>query len=137
MRFKTYVLILLGGAFGIAACNPDSAGAQPSQSEPHTLQSTDRPQPRMLAKGESSHLIEIHKMAFQTTSQSIKIGDTVTWINKDIVPHTATANDNSWNSGLLRTGESFTLTINNQTRLDYYCLYHRQMKAKLSLAASQ
>ncbi len=79
----------------------------------------------------NTHIIEIHKMKFQTKSLDVKIGDTVTWINKDVVPHTATAKDKSWDSGRLNKGEGFTLTITDTTALGYFCFYHRQMKAAL------
>ncbi len=80
-----------------------------------------------------THIIDIHKMKFQTPILKAKIGDTITWVNKDVVPHTVTALDKSWNSGRLKKGESFTLTISVETRLEYFCLYHRQMKAKITL----
>jgi plastocyanin len=80
-----------------------------------------------------SHIIDIHKMKFQTPVLRVKIGDKITWFNKDAVPHTVTAFDKSWDSGRLKKGESFTLTISDETRLEYFCLYHRQMKAKITL----
>ena len=82
------------------------------------------------------HIIEIHKFKFQTNTLDMKVGDTVTWINKDIVPHTATALDKSWDSGRLKKEESFTLTITEETSLEYFCAYHRQMKATFKLADS-
>ncbi len=137
MRHKNYFLFFLGGVIGVAACNPDSAGAQMSQPLPLPLPATDTSQVSEPAKLKRTHIIEIHKMAFQTIAQAIRIGDSITWLNRDIVPHTATARDKSWDSGMLRTGESFTLSINSQTMLDYFCLYHRQMQAKLTLAVQE
>ncbi len=82
------------------------------------------------------HTIEIHKFKFSQPELDVKVGDEVTWINMDIVPHTATALDKSWDSGRLKKGESFTLKITDKTSLDYFCLYHRQMKAKLIQSSS-
>jgi plastocyanin len=79
------------------------------------------------------HIVEIHKFKFQTILLDVKVGDTVTWINKDIVPHTATALDKSWDSGRLKKDESFTLTITDETSLEYFCAFHRQMKAAFKL----
>lgn len=81
----------------------------------------------------TEHIVEIVKFKFDKKLLNVKVGDKVTWINKDIVPHTATALDKSWDSGRLNKGESFTLTIKDETSLDYFCAYHRQMKASLEL----
>ena len=90
MRNIIYSVLVLTGVIGIAACNPASAGAEPPLAHPVVKQ--------VIAES-STHVIEIHKMKFQAGMLNVKIGDTVTWVNKDIVPHTATANDKSWDSG--------------------------------------
>ena len=82
-------------------------------------------------KSNQAHKIEIHKFKFQTVKLDVRVGDSVTWINMDAVPHTATAVDKSWDSGRLKKGESFTLIIADNTSLGYFCFYHRQMKAEL------
>ncbi|MCF6220368.1 MAG: plastocyanin/azurin family copper-binding protein [Robiginitomaculum sp.] len=127
MRIIIYFALTLG-VTGVAACAPGSAGAEPPPAQPVSQQAPVEV---------SAHIIEIHKMRFQTKLLNVKIGDTVTWTNKDIVPHTATASDKSWDSGRLNKGESFTLTITNQTKLNYFCLYHRQMQAKLVTGTTQ
>jgi plastocyanin len=73
-------------------------------------------------------------MRFQSPSLPVAIGDRIIWTNRDLVPHTATASDKSWDSGPLKRGESFTLVIRFDTELAYFCLYHRQMKATLVLS---
>lgn len=141
MRLLTSTVWVVSGAIGIAACNPDTAGAKDYQAQATQVQAvaSKKIEPVQIASADQKtiHVIEIHKMKFQTKSLNVKVGDTVTWINKDLVPHTATANDKSWDSGRLSKGESFSLTITSQTNLDYFCFYHRQMKAKLVLAISQ
>ena len=136
MRLNKFIIIIAGSALS-AACNSGTADAHPP-SAPAVLAKKVSPVPPVKPKAavikpadENTHIIEIHKMKFQTKILDVKIGDTVTWINKDVVPHTATAKDKSWDSGRLKKGESFTLTITDETALDYFCFYHRQMKAAL------
>ena len=142
MRILT-CFVLVFGVIGIAACNPGSAGAEPPLAHPTVKQVAVKPVTvkqvvvEQVVADESTHVIEIHKMKFQTKMLNVKVGDTVTWINKDIVPHTVTASDKSWDSGRLKKGESFTLTVTDQTKLDYYCFYHRQMKAKLAVGTTR
>jgi len=138
MQIITSFVLVLIVATGIAACSPGTAGAQNYQtSAPQAeiiVTKKAEPVQAVPADQQTTHVIEIYRLKFQTKLLNVKIGDTVTWINKDVVPHTATANDKSWDSGRLNKGERFSLTIRDQTSLDYFCLYHRQMKAKLVMA---
>jgi len=93
--------------------------AQPAEAEP--LQAKTAP---------VKHLIEIKRFKFSIPKLDVKVGDEVTWINLDIVPHTATALDESWDSGELKKGESYIMVITDNISLAYFCLYHRQMKAE-------
>ncbi len=129
-------VLVMGGIIGVAACNPETAKAHPQKTQAAVATDIATTMTGEMADEQSEHIIEIHKMKFQTKLLGVKIGDTVTWINKDIVPHTATAKDKSWDTGQLKKGESFTLTITDQTSLDYFCFYHRQMKAKLVLTTN-
>ena len=134
MRIQAYYALVLAAMIGGAACTPETAIAHPQKTQKIVAKSADTAIAQPMPPERSVHIIEIHKMKFQTKLIQVHIGDTVTWVNKDIVPHTATARDKSWDSGQLKKGESFTLTITKDTDLDYYCFYHRQMKAKLVLA---
>jgi len=83
-----------------------------------------------------NHIIEIYKFKFKAPELPIKPGDTVTWINRDLAPHTATAKDKSWTSPRLRQGEEWTLVITESTFDKYFCKYHPAMKASLALGGS-
>lgn len=131
MRTITRFVLVMGGLIGAAACNPNNAEANPQTIQAVSTKQAAAIMPDDKSDQQTNHIVEIHKMKFQTEQLGVKIGDTVTWINKDIVPHTATAKDKSWDSGSLKKGESFTLTITGKTSPDYFCSYHRQMKAKL------
>lgn len=78
-----------------------------------------------------THVIEISNFGYLSNAQPIYPGDTVTWINRDIVPHTATADDNSWDSGTIATDESRSLVIKRGALRSYYCQFHPGMKGVL------
>ena len=80
-------------------------------------------------------LIEIKDFAFAATT-TVAVGDTVVWINRDIVPHTATAADGSWDSGEIKPGESWEMVVPADLALDYYCVFHPAMVASLKLDAA-
>ena len=77
------------------------------------------------------HQIEIRDFAFVPTRLKVAPGDEVTWINRDVVPHTATASDESWDTGSLDQGQSTTLTIAEGMQARYFCRFHPSMVAEL------
>ncbi len=52
----------------------------------------------------------------------------MTWTNTDIVPHSATADDDTFNSGLLLQGQTFTFTFSRPGDFAYYCTRHGGMR---------
>lgn len=82
-----------------------------------------------------NHQIDIQRLKFTIKELEVRLGDTVTWTNLDIAPHTATAKDKSWDTGTLKKGESKTLTITEGFSPDYYCRFHPNMKASLKLVS--
>jgi plastocyanin len=76
------------------------------------------------------HTVEIKQMKFQPAELTIQKGDTVVWINHDIVAHDVTEEPGkTWTSSLIRPGESWRFTISQSA--DYYCSIHVVMKGKL------
>ena len=55
---------------------------------------------------------------------TVKVGTTITWVNDDKAPHTATADSNVFDSGILQTGQSFSFTVKTAGEIKYYCALH-------------
>lgn len=83
-----------------------------------------------------THTVEIQQFKFDPATLDIKVGDSIKWINRDLVPHTATASDESWDTGLIKTNESKTITFEKNTVDSYYCFYHPVMKASFKFTLS-
>ena len=78
------------------------------------------------------HVVEIRGMAFHPEVLQLQRGDTVVWINRDIVPHTATASKASgWDTGALSQGQSGQYVVRHQGADPYYCRLHPTMQGKL------
>src|ERR1044072_8498545 len=74
--------------------------------------------------------VEIKQMQFQPAELLVQKGDTVVWINHDIVAHDETEQAHKlWSSGPLAPGESWSLVVTQSA--DYYCSIHVVMKGKL------
>lgn len=80
-----------------------------------------------------THNIDIVQFKFSAAELQVKVGDKITWTNKDGASHTATAIDKSWTTKTLKKGESETITVTANMTLDYFCNIHRNMKAKLKM----
>jgi len=76
------------------------------------------------------HTVEIKEMKFQPAELFVQKGDTVVWINKDIVAHDVTEESSkTWTSSLMPVGQSWSLVVTEGA--DYYCSIHVVMKGKL------
>ncbi|MGE5595788.1 MAG: cupredoxin family copper-binding protein, partial [Hyphomicrobiales bacterium] len=71
--------------------------------------------------------------AFQPADITIGVGDSVTWTNNGVAPHTATADDNSWDSGTIHTGETFTRTFDSAGTFTYHCSIHPNMVGTITV----
>jgi len=70
-------------------------------------------------------------MAFAASSTSVNKGTTVTWKNNDNMAHTITADDNSFDSGNLTPGQTFSHTFGATGTVSYHCQIHPGMKGNV------
>jgi len=75
--------------------------------------------------------IRMATFAFGPPTVTVRVGQRVTWINGDPVPHTATAQDLRWNSDQVVPGGSFTMTWTQPGTYEYFCGDHPFMRAKV------
>jgi len=80
-----------------------------------------------------SHTIEIKKFKFHPDKLEVSLGDKIVWINRDIVPHTATANDKSWDSKLIAKDAKWETVVNADMLENYFCRFHPNMKGGVSI----
>jgi plastocyanin len=73
--------------------------------------------------------VTIDKLVFSPVEVKAKVGDTVTWINKDIVVHTATAGGD-WDV-MIPANESASLVLTKAGIVEYYCRFHPNMKGRI------
>jgi plastocyanin len=78
------------------------------------------------------HVVEIRGMAFHPEVLEVRRGDTVVWINQDIVPHSATATGKpGWNTGPLLQGKRGEHVVRGAGEEPYRCELHPTMLGKL------
>ena len=75
--------------------------------------------------------IDIDNFKFGVASLEVAVGTTVTWTNRDDVPHTVTSSTKVFKSPPLDTGETFTYTFKQAGTFEYYCALHPHMTGKV------
>lgn len=128
---------------------PTPAPAQPSPAAPAPAPAAPEPQvlgdegaekapasePKALAAASGS--VTIADFDFTPATITVNQGDTVTWNNNGPTPHSATANDGSFDTGILKKGQTSSHTFNQAGTFSYFCKPHPFMKATVVVQAAQ
>jgi len=80
-----------------------------------------------------THQVVIEKFKFAPATMTVKAGDTVEWINRDIVPHTATEDKGAWDTKNLNKGQAGVITFSSPGEQSYICRFHPNMKGKITI----
>ena len=75
--------------------------------------------------------VNIDNFSFSPATITVKAGTPITWTNRDDIPHTVVADDKSFKSKPLDTGDKFTFTPTKPGTYNYFCSIHPHMTAKL------
>jgi plastocyanin len=78
-----------------------------------------------------THTVIIEGTRFQPETLTVRAGDTIVWVNKDLFPHTATASNSTFDSQVIAAGASWKLTVKKKGEFAYTCVFHPTMKAAL------
>jgi plastocyanin len=97
---------------------------------------SEKPQDPPTAKAAASESVTITDFKFTPATIDVNVGDTVTWTNDGPTAHSATADDGSFDTGILQTGESGSATFDTAGSFSYICTPHPFMKAKVVVADS-
>lgn len=81
-----------------------------------------------------THEVTIEGFAFAPDDLTVGVGDTVVFTNRDGAPHTASAEDGSFDTGRLNRGDSASVTFDSAGAFDYICQFHRSMKGKITVS---
>jgi plastocyanin len=84
----------------------------------------------------ASRGVSIRDFAFSPRTVEIRIGDRVTWTNRDTVEHTATARNGSFDTGLLGEGESRSIRFTVAGTYRYICTPHPNMTGTVVVRAA-
>ena len=77
--------------------------------------------------------IEIKDKKYSVAKLTIKVGETVMWINRDDSDHAIISDDGSFGTkdDDLNPGESYKFTFKKKGKFTYHCKYHPREKGEL------
>ena len=128
MKLKTFlapVLIVL--AFALVACGDsgDDSTASSASSDATSESSGNAPAP----SGEAvrSAKVKIVEFVYDPDPVTVQVGGKVIWQNEDTAPHTATADDDSFDTGTIERGKIKSETFKRAGTFAYFCEIHPTM----------
>ena len=90
--------------------------------------------PRVTANDQPSAVnaeVKIDNFVFGPDTLTVPVGATVTWTNKDDIPHTTVSTDGVFKSKVMDTDEKFSYTFAKAGTYPYYCTIHPKMTGKV------
>jgi plastocyanin len=82
-------------------------------------------------KTASTAEVKIDNFVFGPAAITVPVGTTVTWINRDDIPHTVVSTDKVFKSKVLDTDEKFSFTFTKPGEYPYFCSIHPKMTGKV------
>ena len=75
--------------------------------------------------------VKIDNFSFTPASITVAAGTTITWTNRDDIPHTVVADDKAFKSKVMDTDEKFSYTFSKPGTYPYFCSVHPKMTGKV------
>jgi plastocyanin len=119
-----------GGSGGGDATTNQSAATPSSSSTTTTNRSVAR------AHSSSTTTVSMEDFFFSPASVTVHVGDLVTWRNTGKEPHTATADDGSFDTGTVTAGGSASHMFTSAGTFTYVCTIHPNMKGTVRVLSS-
>jgi plastocyanin len=139
MNLKTLLApVLIAMALGLSACgggddsNTSTVTESAESSTEESGQGTNAPAP----SGEAPRVekVEIANFAYDPDPVTIQVGGKVIWLNQDSAPHTATAEDGSFDTGTLEEGKLKSEIFKQAGTYEYICQIHPGMHGVVEVA---
>jgi plastocyanin len=141
MKNKMWLVpVLILALFALASCGDDDEGTTVTETEPAATapnpedeSSPAETTPAPAGSLERSVKVEIVDFAYDPDPARVATGGKVIWQNRDSAPHTATADDNSFDTGTLEEGKLKSETFKQAGTFTYFCEIHPDMRGTVEV----
>ncbi len=119
-------LLTTGALLGVAGCGGDEEAGKPAaDSEAKPAAAPPRAKVGLT--------VDIASFKYAPKDAVVAKGATVSFVNKDKAPHTATSKDGSFDTKRLDRAQKGDITLDKAGTFTYICKYHRFMEAKITV----
>jgi plastocyanin len=117
-------------SLGLVACG--GSGSDSSSSEAETTPSgqesgSAESEPAPSGEAAKAEKVQIVEFSYEPDPVVVQVGGKVTWQNQDPAPHTATADDGSFDTGTIEKGKLGSATFKEAGTFTYFCEIHPTM----------
>ena len=77
--------------------------------------------------------ITMQDLVIAPAEVSARVGDTIEWVNRDILAHTATVKGGM--EVMIPARKTGRVTLQKAEAIDYYCRFHPNMKGRITVSA--
>src|SRR3954447_5854080 len=126
---------LVALSLGLVACGSSGSDSTSSEAEtppPASEESTTETEstesePAPSGEASKSEKVDIVEFTYQPDPVVVQVGGKVIWQNQDTAPHTATADDGSFDTGTIEKGKIGSETFKEAGTFTYFCQIHPTM----------
>ncbi|HYL91839.1 MAG TPA: metallophosphoesterase [Alphaproteobacteria bacterium] len=119
----------LAGHHHLAVVDATLSGAPAMANQ--TGQPASAPVAAVAAAPVAGAAVKIDNFSFDPTPLAVKPGASVTWTNRDDVPHNVESSDKKFSSPVLDTNQTFQFQFKDAGEYPYYCRLHPRMTGKV------
>jgi plastocyanin len=119
--------VLLVLSLALAACGSDSSSDSSTATTEASTESSEESSTAPSGEAQRSEKVQIVEFTYGPDPVVVQTGGKVIWQNEDTAPHTATADDGSFDTGILERGKLKSETFKKAGTFTYFCEVHPTM----------
>ncbi len=135
------IAALVALSLGLAACGDsgsDSTTEAVETTPPASEEASDEgestgSEPAPSGEAAKSEKVDIVEFTYQPDPVVVQVNGKVIWQNQDTAPHTATADDGSFDTGTIEKGKLGSATFKEAGTFTYFCEIHPTMKGTVEV----
>lgn len=124
-------LVACGGSGSDSSSEAETAPSGETESAETTESTESEPAPS--GEAAKSEKVQIVEFTYEPDPVVVQVGGKVTWQNEDAAPHTATADDGSFDTGTIDNGKLGSATFKEAGTFTYFCQIHPTMHGSVEV----
>jgi plastocyanin len=126
-------LVACGGSGSDSTTDTGASTAPAEETGGAEAGDTTESEPAPSGEAAKAEKVAIVEFTYQPDPVVVQAGGKVTWQNEDAAPHTATADDDSWDTGTIEQGKIGSETFKEPGTFAYFCEIHPDMRGTVEV----